>query len=101
MADEKIPKVKTPNLVDLFKKENIRLETVGIRKDRVYNSKKGIEPYAGEFGKVQKMHLLNRALIGFSYKSYQEIKDMTLKHWFTVSLLELVIIRRKNRPHKN
>ena len=57
MADEKIPKVKTPNLVDLFKKENIRLETVGIRKDRVYNSKKGIEPYAGEFGKTQKMHL--------------------------------------------
>lgn len=79
MADEKIPKVNTPNLVDLFKKENIRLETVGIRKDRVYNSKKGIEPYAGEFGKTQKMHLLNRALIGFSYKSYQEIKDLTLK----------------------
>ena len=79
MANEKIPKVNTPNLVDLFKKENIRLETVGIRKDRVYNSKKGIEPYAGEFGKTQKMHLLNRALIGFSYKSYQEIKDLTLK----------------------
>ncbi len=79
MADEKIPKVSTPDLVDLFTKENIRLETVGIRKDRTYGSTKGLAPYAGEFGKAQKMHLLNRALVGFSYKSYQEIKGFTLK----------------------
>lgn len=79
MADEKIPKVITPDLVDLFTKENIRLETVGIRKDRTYGSAKGLSPYTGEFGKAQKMHLINRALVGFSYKSYQEIKGFTLK----------------------
>jgi uncharacterized protein (DUF1800 family) len=79
MANEKIPKGQTPDLVDLFTKENIRLDTVGIRKDRVYTSKKNLSPYTGVFGKAQKMHLLNRALVGFSYKSYLEIKDFNLK----------------------
>lgn len=79
MADEKIPKVSTPDLVDLFTKENIRMETVGIRKDRTYGSTKGLAPYTGDFGKAQKMHLLNRTLVGFSYKSYQEIKSFSLK----------------------
>jgi uncharacterized protein (DUF1800 family) len=79
MADEKIPRVGTPDLVDLFNKENIRLDTVGIRKDRVLGSAKGLSAYAGDFGKAQKMHLLNRVLIGFSYTSYNEIKSLSLK----------------------
>jgi uncharacterized protein (DUF1800 family) len=79
MANEKTPKGQTPDLVDLFTKENIRLDTVGIRKNRTYGSTKGLSPYAGEFGKAQKMHLLNRTLVGFSYKSYQEIKNLNLK----------------------
>jgi uncharacterized protein (DUF1800 family) len=79
MSNEKIPKGQTPDLVDLFTKENIRLDTVGIRKNRTYGSTKGLSLYTGEFGKAQKMHFLNRTLVGFSYKSYQEIKSLNLK----------------------
>ncbi|MCX6194029.1 MAG: DUF1800 family protein [Cytophagales bacterium] len=79
MDTKKLPKVKTPDLVDLFNKEDIRLETIGIQKNRVFVSNKGLTTYAGEFGKAQKMHLLNRVLVGYSFKSYQEIKGLTLK----------------------
>lgn len=69
---------KSPDLVELFRKENVNFQQIGMTSQSVLSSSKGLNKYTGEFGKAQKYHLLNRALIGFSYKSYQEIKNLNL-----------------------
>lgn len=68
---------KGPNLVELFAKEKVDFQQIGLSSKSVLSSHKGLEKYTGNFGKAQKFHLLNRALIGFSYKSYKEIENLT------------------------
>jgi len=67
-----------PDLVALFKKENISFETIGIRKDRSINSTKGLSVYAGEFGTAQRKHLLNRTQIGYSHTNFLKISNLGL-----------------------
>ncbi len=75
---KELPKTpQSPNLVELFAKENVDFQQIGMNSGSVLSSNKGLEKYSGVFGKAQKFHLLNRALIGFSYKSYKEIENLT------------------------
>jgi uncharacterized protein (DUF1800 family) len=69
---------KSPDLVDLFRKENVNFQQIGYTSQSTLSSTKGLGKYTGAFGKAQKFHLLNRALIGFSYQSYTEIKNLSL-----------------------
>jgi uncharacterized protein (DUF1800 family) len=71
-------KIKQPDLVSLFQKENVSWESIGLHKDRSLNSTKGLNIYTGEFGTSQKKHLLQRTLIGYSHTSYTQIQNLSL-----------------------
>lgn len=70
--------IRQPDLVALFKKENVQLETIGIPKDRTINSTKGLNVYSGNFGVAERKHLINRGLIGYSHSSYLKIQNLGL-----------------------
>ena len=71
-------KIKQPDLVSLFQKENVSWESIGLQKDRSLNSTKGLNVYTGEFGASQKKHLLQRTLIGYRHASFTQIQNLSL-----------------------
>ena len=66
------------DLVKAFYKENIDFESVVNSRKSKRKTSTGLNPYNGEFGDIQKNHLLNRVLIGNSRKHQFDIKDLSL-----------------------
>ncbi len=67
-----------PDLVALFEKEHVSFESIGIYKNRSTNSTKGLNVYTGEFGAIQRRHLIDRTQIGYSQSNYQKIEKLGL-----------------------
>src|SRR5210317_2523084 len=69
---------RTIDLVDLFYKENVDLKSIlNSRKTKVVVSS-GISPYGGIWGKEQKKHLLNRTLMGYAYRHYKDLDNLSM-----------------------
>jgi len=72
---------KPIDLEKLFYEQNIDFSSFFKRRKNTHKKIENfsLEPYEGVFGKEQKKHLLNRALVGFSNKHYSDIIELDLE----------------------
>ena len=75
MSQDKKPPI---DLVELFKKENVDLKTIINNRNSRKRIDGGIDKYQGEWGNVQKKHLLNRILIGYAKHHLDDIDGLDL-----------------------
>lgn len=75
---QQYPPYEPIDLVALFYKENIDLKSLlQARKTKKIVSS-GLAPYNGTWGKEQKKHLLKRSLMGYAYRHYKDIENLSL-----------------------
>ncbi|MDB9714083.1 DUF1800 domain-containing protein [Flavobacteriaceae bacterium] len=66
------------DLVEQFYKENVDLKAILNARKVKKEVTSGLEPYTGEFGPVQKKHLLNRTMVGMAKRHMDDIEGLTL-----------------------
>ena len=67
------------DLVKTFEHENPNYFSKANKRFSAKPSNYSLEPYLGEWSDVQKKHLLNRAMVGFSKKHFDDIKNKSLE----------------------
>ena len=72
------PKKNTVNAYEAFLKDNIDLKPLLDSRQKTANVKKTLTKYQGEFGYVQKRHLLNRVLVGYAERHMKDLDGLSL-----------------------
>jgi uncharacterized protein (DUF1800 family) len=70
---------KKVDLVAQFKKENVNFSRIELARSARSVVNAGLEAYTGTWGKVQKKHLLNRVLTGYSNKHLLDLDNLSLQ----------------------
>ena len=76
---QKRPNQEPPiDLVEQFYKENVDLKAILNARKAKKEVTSGLEPYTGEFGPVQKKHLLNRTMVGMAKRHMDDLEGLSL-----------------------
>lgn len=70
---------KPLDVVEAFHKDKVDLAPIIKARKRVHRSSRlSLSPYTGTWGKEEKKHLLNRALLGLSQRHFSDIENLSL-----------------------
>ncbi len=94
-------KHKTVDLVKDFYDQDIDHKALEKALTQRKNTAKGftnfsLDPYTGEFGDVQKKHLLNRTMIGYCHRHHKDLDGLSLEESIDLIFREDIFIEPTN-----
>lgn len=67
------------DVVKAFNDDNININSIREMRDVEKEVQGTLDPYTGEFGELQKRHLLNRTMVGFATRHLEDLDGLSLE----------------------